>query len=422
MLILPISICLINLILILLNYKKSIWFNIFIMLAIPLGNLFPNFNTINFLRIGSFSVYEINIIILFIYIFIKGKIKLDNILIAPIFLIFIYILNIIINISNYGLNCVFADSKDYILSLVIIFIAIQINDDNSLNKLIDTSIKASFCSSIIIFIGYIVTTRTIIPVNIRYGFSIQTLYIFSIPYIIYVLLMNIKRSFWLILNVILQLYLVILAQNRTNLILILSILLFSFLYYGFIYKGISNDKKVVLRIFCILLILILGIFIIYIFLNKSVKHGYLGRINEMIFNGFKTDSTEVRNINIEYYINEIKHNIWGYGLGKYMPAISIYTNKFEELTLYNYGFDNIILTMSYKVGILAMVLYNSIYIYLFIKLYKNRKKSIENILYLISLLGIYIASGFMTQQLLRNISIYIFFIMFMIFSYKKIQK
>ncbi|WP_338705295.1 hypothetical protein [Priestia aryabhattai] len=398
----------INCVVVCLNYKKAIWLNLFLILATPLGALTPSINTIFLLRIGPFSAYEINIIVILIMSLIKSRFKIYRFYILPALLMCFYLINILSSSPLYGLNSVLADAKDYIISLIIIFIVSQITDEDSLKRFLNIALKAVFCSSIIIFLFYIISQGTIFPTPIRYGFSIQSLYVFSIPYIIYIYGIGMCRKKWLLFSLFLQIYLMVIAQNRTNILLIISILAIMFIYYIFVSKNMRNAIKKRLSFFGVLFLIAIIIMSIDIYQNRTITTGFYGRINEMIFSDFSTDSTEVRSITMDYYIEEIKKNIWGYGLGKYMPALSIYNSGFESTTLLNYGFDNMFITMSYKVGVIAAIIYLIFFVVQLFKFYLTRRKYSDNMLYLIILIGLYVSCAVLTGQLLKNIGIYTF--------------
>ena len=225
MIVIPLSIVIISLVISFKSIRKAVWFNISLILSIPLGNILPTINTNQILRIGSITAFEINIIFIFFIIIGRGRIRINKLFTTPIILLSICSFYILLSLHKYGINSVLADSKDYIISMILVIIMVQIAEKDSIDILAEITLKSLFCASIIIFIGYIFTRGTIFPTSARYGFSIQALYIFTIPYTLYEYSIKKGIEVWKVLALILQLYLMIISQNRTNLLLILTSIL-----------------------------------------------------------------------------------------------------------------------------------------------------------------------------------------------------
>ena len=240
----------------------------------------------------------------------------------------------------------------------------------------------------------------------RYGFGIQTLFLFSIPYGLYLIIVEKKNELWIALEILLQCYLIVLSQNRTNPVIIAFIVLIGLWCYLTSDIEMPDGVKKRLRNWIFIIICILGACVIYIKINSSVTTGFIGRINEVLLSNGETDSMKLRNINIAYYLSEIMKNSMGVGLGAYMPAKSIYASGFDDSTFLNYGFDNMFITMSYKVGIAVTIVY-AVYLLWGISIV-FRKRKIERASFLcgLILIGLVIAGGVYTVQLLKNISIY----------------
>ena len=89
-----------------------------------------------------------------------------------------------------------------------------------------------------------------------------------------------------------------------------------------------------------------------------------------------------------------------------MPAKSIYVSGFDDSTLLNYGFDNMFITMSYKVGIVVTIVYAVYLLWGISIVFRKRKIERAGFLCGLILIGLVIAGGVYTVQLLKNISIY----------------
>lgn len=388
------------------NLKSGVSCLLFLIMAIPLGQLFPYLNTVGLLRIGSVSVYELLIIFYLLLVVFKGKFRYSRFSLFSLIFIAFYICDAVFSSGKYGMYSVLADAKDYVVAMLLVQLIIQVVDYYTIDDFGLIVLKGTFVASIITFIGYIGTYHTILPVASRYGFGIQTLFLFSIPYGLYLIIVEKKNELWIALEILLQCYLIVLSQNRTNPVIIAFIVLIGIWYYLTSDIEMPDGAKKRLRNWIFIIICILGACVIYIKINSSVTTGFIGRINEVLLSNGETDSMKVRNINIAYYLSEIMKNSMGVGLGAYMPAKSIYASGFDDSTFLNYGFDNMFITMSYKVGIAVTIVY-AVYLLWGISIV-FRKRKIERASFLcgLILIGLVIAGGVYTGQLLKNISIY----------------
>lgn len=388
------------------NLKRGVSSLLFLIMAIPLGQLFPYLNTVSLLRIGSVSVYELLIIFYLLLVVFKGKFRYSRFSLFSLVFIAFYICDAVFSTGKYGMSSILADAKDYVVAMLLVQLIIQVVDYYTIDDFGMIVIKGTFLASIITFIGYIGTYHTILPVASRYGFGIQTLFLFSIPYGLYRIIVEKKNELWIVLEIFLQFYLMVLSQNRTNPVIIAFIVLIGLWYYLSSDIEMPDGAKKRLRNWIFIIICILGASVIYIKMNSSITTGFMGRINEVLLSNGETDSMKMRSINIAYYLSEIMKNSMGVGLGAYMPAKSIYVSGFDDSTLLNYGFDNMFITMSYKVGIAVTIMY-AVYLLWGISIV-FRKRKIERASFLcgLILIGLVVAGGVYTVQLLKNISIY----------------
>lgn len=388
------------------NLKRGVSSLLFLIMAIPLGQLFPYLNTVSLLRIGSVSVYELSIIFYLLLVVFKGKFRYSRFSLFSLVFIVFYICDAFFSTGKYGMSSILADAKDYVVAMLLVQLIIQVVDYYTIDDFGMIVLKGTFAASIITFIGYIGTYHTIFPVASRYGFGIQTLFLFSIPYGLYLIIVEKKNELWIVLEIFLQFYLMVLSQNRTNPVIIAFIVLIGLWYYLSSDIEMPDGAKKRLRICIFIITCILGASVIYIKMNSSITTGFMGRINEVLLSNGETDSMKMRSINIAYYLAEIMKNSMGVGLGAYMPAKSIYVSGFDDSTLLNYGFDNMFITMSYKSGIAVTIMY-AVYLLWGISIV-FRKRKIERASFLcgLILIGLIVAGGVYTVQLLKNISIY----------------
>ena len=388
------------------NLKSGVSSLLFLIMAIPLGQLFPYLNTVGLLRIGSVSVYELLIIFYLLLVVFKGKFRYSRFSLFSLIFIAFYICDAVLSTGKYGMSSILADAKDYMVAMLLVQLIIQVVDYYTIDDFGMIVLKGTFVASIITFIGYIGTYHTILPVASRYGFGIQTLFLFSIPYGLYLIIVEKKNELWIILEILLQFYLMVLSQNRTNPVIIAFIVLIGLWYYLSSDIEMPDGAKKRLRNWIFIIICILGAGVIYVKMNSSVTTGFMGRINEVLFSNGETDSMKMRSINIAYYLSEIKKKSMGVGLGAYMPAKSIYVSGFDDSTLLNYGFDNMFITMSYKVGVAVTVVYALYLLWGISVVFRKRKIERASFLCGLILIGFVIAGGVYTVQLLKNISVY----------------
>ena len=388
------------------NLKRGIHSLLFLIMAIPLGQLLPNLNTATMLRIGSISVYEILIIFYLLLVVIKGKFKYSRFSLMGLAFVAFYICNAVLSTEKYGLNSVLADSKDYVIAMLLVQLIVQVVDYYTIDDFGLLTLEATFVAAVLTLFGYIGTYHTMLPVASRYGFGIQTLFLFSIPYGLYLIIVEKKANAWIILEMIIQLYLIVLSQNRTNPVIIVFIILIGFWHYLSTDIEMPEGTKSRLRKWLLVILCALGVAYIYIRVNSSVTTGFIGRINEILFTNGETDSMKMRSINVAYYLSEIMNNKMGVGLGAYMPAKSIYVSGFDDSTLLNYGFDNMFITMSYKMGIVITAMYTIYLLCGITVVFRKRKYERSSYLCGLILIGFIVAGGIYTVQLLKNVSVY----------------
>lgn len=397
------------------NIKKAIWLLLFLMMAIPLGTIAPGVNTIELLRIGSVSIFELLIIFYLIVSSAKHPVKVRKYLILPSVLIVMYISNVILSTSKYGINSTFADAKDYIIAMLILILVVQVSDKYDLSNFCSLVLKAVFMANIIVWIGYILTYQTFLPSSYRFGFAVQSLSIFTIPYIIYSIIILKKYKRWMIVELIFQIYMMMISQNRTNPIIILAVLVVMSVYYIIMSKNVTKKIKRKIFLFGLTVVLVFIGIALYVFLNQDITTGFLGRINEMLLGDFSTDSTKVRNINLEYYTKEVAKQLFGVGLGSYMPALSIFSLGFDQSTMLNYSFDNAYVTIAYKMGFITAVIYLLFILQHVIWNYKQRKNKLIYFFSMLVLIGLGVSGSLLTIQLAKSINVYGFYMAFIVF-------
>jgi hypothetical protein len=191
------------------------------------------------------------------------------------------------------------------------------------------------------------------------------------------------------------------------------------IYYLLLNRNISKSEKNKWFNFSLIFVFMIIVAIVYVGTHKNVKNGYLGRINEMLQGNFTTDSTEMRDKNIDFYTKKIMNTPQGVGFGAYMPALSIHTTGYDDTTLLNYGFDNAYLTITYKCGIAGVVLYALFLFQQVFWAFKQRKRGYIYFLVLLVLLGMILSGTCFTIQLVKSINVYGFYMALIIFFREK---
>ncbi len=392
------------------NYEKCVRAMLILLLTVPLTSAEP-INTIQLLRIGSVNVLELGILELFIMGIFTGKlrwVKKDFISFSVLILLGIYIVDLILHLDN---SRSVADAKDYIIPAVFFFCIWSTigKSVNAWEEFIQISLKALRMNAYMILVLYFALW---IPLGYsgRYGFPCETLYVYSIP----VQLLSVHNKTVdkqderkCIFGSLIQLWLLFLSQGRS--LLICTIVAVAICALMELCKK-NTVKQVVKNVGVIVFMLVaLGFMYSYLMNNLNSNVGWVHRMAEVVNGGVNTSSNIIRNALYIRYMSLIKEYPFGVGFGASMPAYG-YLND-GMLTLLGeetLAIDSVLLTFSYKLGIIPFILYALCYLVVCYRLVRYKKNgNITNSIFLILILLI-VPAAFLSCQALKNLNVAIF--------------
>lgn len=400
----------INIIFGLINLEKMLWINYLVILILPMDVLykmdityFPIIDVIFFISIVLVVVKK--------YIIDRDKMQISPvILILIIFLIFGYSTTLIISINEFG-KLSLIDGYQYFKFILIFFISSTCFPKKSISKFIKVTLVGVSINSIILILIYIFNS-TNLGID-RYSFGCESMYIFTIPvqlYMLYSKKYELKYKLFILISIIIQSILLILAQNRTNPIVIVCSILILMLF-GLIYK--RHDIEYIFKNFSKLIILSLVLTIILIDIGKNyniINSDFISRFSEMT-NGYNTTSTYgIRKMSNDYYNDLTKSKLSGYGFGTYMPHVVVEGIGYDKDNLESFQTDNLLVVHAYKTGIFNTIIFILIFVITYIKIFQFyiKYKKLEYVILIITLPFFYVGTGYMTSQIIHNNVITVF--------------
>lgn len=388
------------------NYNKAVWENYVLMLAVPLSS-YSYLDTVSILKIGSFSVLELSILELFIIGFIKQKIikiRKNWVTMSVIILLAFYFINILMNLEK--ARCI-SDAKDYIIPIILFICIYSVIDKTCYIEVIKYSLKGIYINAIISLLIYLLFWTRLGEVS-RYGFSYESLFVFSIPVqFIWLIQKNYtsqKEKHNYILGILIEIYLMLISQTRTVIFCVVLVMAI----YVIVSLLLKSSPKNKVRNFIIFIFTGLGMLALYyyLFTHQTSNIGWIHRISEVFTSGLNTQSNQVRWINIEYYKDLIGKKIYGYGFGTLMPIYAVSSN--EGITVISsdtMGMDNLLITYAYKCGLICLVVYLYIHIKSLLKALKLIRSNRDTLIVFISLCVLIIPTVIMSVQALKNITV-----------------
>lgn len=385
-----------------------------LLLAIPLSYL-DGFNTIDALKIGIVSVPQLIIIEVFAIGLIcktgEQRIviqKKNDLLVLLLFSL--YIIDLAFNIDR---PLAIKDASTYIIPMLLLLSVRIFSSRIDCMEFVDLSVRGLFYNSIILTIAYL-TIWKVAGENGRFGVTVESLYVFSIPVMFAKVLdknekynMRVRYA----IGVVLQFFLLLVSQTRTLIIVV------SFLMFLAIIRLVKYKKT--LRKGVALLSLAVCIFtagIVYVIQIGGNGAGWASRMYELIQTGILTQSNSIRTRLIHFYIPQIVSHPLGHGFGYPMYNWVLSNNQkmilSEEITL---GVDNFILTYCYKFGFFFFIVfiillgkaYRQFYRYL-----KNHDQDENSMIGYYAMLTLLLPTALMSGQILDNFTISCFFQLF----------
>jgi O-antigen ligase len=182
------------------------------------------------------------------------------------------------------------------------------------------------------------------------------------------------------------------------------------------FSGKKYAGNLVKFCFGIVFVLLLGVTLISFLPIGNTLFSVYDRFNEVLQTG-TSDSYQTRAITNAYYLELIKSNLFGHGLGSSMWLIGTSGSKVQEGLFIDNGF----ITLLYKMGIPGFLFFILFYISNLSKMFKSfikNKNSVHGKLALIIFLSFpaYFINGmFFTTQLVMNATIFGFILMIFAF-------
>lgn len=386
------------------QYKREIL--LILVLMTPLSILKPYYTLgIDITQLFIF-MYIANIVLRFI-IFKKKRIKVDLELISILFYMILGMILLNFIISRIDIRVKFVDFRNYIIIVLIYIIFSKYFNIKRFFELVLYGLTlSSFITLIIYFLGDI-NHLGLLAIEGRYTWGYQTLYIISIPIIMFFMFQkdkSFKNKAYYIFSIIVQVSGLLLGQNRTAIILVLFNLLFVFITMLIIYlKSKKNKLKIILLIFLNIVILISLIFAI----NNGIKNNseVITRFLDVMNKTGTIDNITTRNNTNMYYIEAIKNKLLGYGIGSKMYMYNENNSPYQL----GYFIDNAFITMAYKLGVAILGIIILIILGTNIILIKKRNKGFILLYSLVSVNLVAIAGGMMTAQIINNNAVSFFF-------------
>lgn len=398
------------------NIEKAFWLNYFVLLAFPLGE---NGNFIKTLV----SIFEYLIIVNAFLIFFRSllkeknngnyKLKINFVNFAILLLFIIYSIYLFVGLKK-GYNAI-TDSKQYFLQVLLYYSAYKLLTKQSINKFFKITIYALSINSIITLIFYLFRNISFLGVVLdesgRFSYGYESLFIVSIPYLIYLIKkeeQKVKMKIFALISIVLQCILLLLSQNRTNPVLIVLGILF--IYIMNLKRGIVAKKNVFFKkVFINIFIIIITIVTSMLFLNYliSINSPIIQRYADILNRTNSYMNYQGRIVTSQYYIDLIIQKPLGYGLGILMPLLTLEYNFYQ---LDGLNIDQAFITFAYKFGIPNLILYILVFILIYYKIIKTYMNNRDlNYMYLSIFMPLLIlATGFFTSQMLHNVSVFAF--------------
>ncbi|WP_068675283.1 hypothetical protein [Oceanobacillus sp. Castelsardo] len=410
------------------NITKLFCLYLFVNLSIPFNNYIHYKLVLEWKGVETTDILLLFLLILLVINFINIGVnirfsKLDFIIAALFIFVVIYTFIGLQNNNEFLLS----DVKTFIYFFInYVMFRSLINKDNYLS-VIKTFLNSSFVYSIVVlslylfmqdYLPYIYGERLYAWWGNRITFSNTTLFILTIPLLLFVLIKNVFPKYKLYFSIVLLSNVISLLLSQTRTLILLCIFNCLIVLLLLLYKSYGQYRinwKLGLRLFGLLFFLT----------TTFIVSTYIGTSQEIIsdiVNRFQSNegSLDVREISNEMAANEIERNPLGYGLGK-------------ELVLYNVDYtissagafiDNIFYTLGVKVGVIGVLIFIIILLSIFIGFISNfRKNKLFMALLIILYLSFLITSAVLNAQIIYSVPVLIMFIMFItvplkVLSYK----
>lgn len=393
------------------NNEENLYLTIILILMTPLSLLKPYYTFVfDFPQMFIFGYLFTRLFFRIKKIIYNLKIKMNFTFITILQCIIIVYIMFDFVLRNNNLGVKFQEIRIFLISFFI-FYSFYKNNEITINKFYSLTLRGITFASIITLILYFlpnVCSISLIDIEGRYSWGYQTLYIVTIPLLIYKLILeNSKRkTLFLFCSLFIQIVNLFLGGNRTGFLLILIISLYMIMKSMILLlKKREKQLRVGVLIFLSIIIMALSLFIVSKLIN--IEGNIIYRLNEIFVNNGENNiqTLDARSVTNNYYLATLIKEPLGNGIGSLMY---MYTPNYNPYGLRSF-IDNAFLSFGYKFGLI--MLFNLMLI-IISSIYKILKKIKYNFYFLYSFvisIALIISAGILTAQIFNNNAVNLFF-------------
>ncbi|WP_019720321.1 O-antigen ligase family protein [Heyndrickxia coagulans] len=253
----------------------------------------------------------------------------------------------------------------------------------------------------------------------RVGFANHSNFSFTIPLMILAIKTKVlgkKMNSFIFITLVLMLITLILGQSRALIfaVIVNTIVILVYTSYFTDKKAVVNNIINLMVFISFTLLIILAAFLVFPSISNQFQEVF-----QRFYSVYKdggTVSLNTRKITNNYYEQLISKNLLGYGMGKDMWLINDFGHPFVQ----GMNIDNAFITITYKFGIIGLILWLVFYVINITRVYRYRlfrKGTVEGFFatcFLLCMPLSFLNSTFFTAQLAMNSSVYAFTVMMLI--------
>lgn len=392
------------------NRKSFFWMAICITYALPIisGNFFDDLIVVLHLGGGTINIIEIAVVLFFTFTILHNKKshKKTNAVEDYLFLIICMLIIVYAYVGGSRGYNYFADLK-FLLVPVLLFWSIRHNNENiTIQSFIKKVSNYILIGLSIAFIVYFTRNSSIWGItSVNGGVFLGNYFgftVFIVPLCVYDLLTKrIGIKIWKSVYIVCGSVFFAFGNGSRALFLLISVECIAVILIN---MSVNKGWNIERRKLVLLLLFSIAFFGLLIFMFKTNSEIVVKLLNTNFSEG---DSLGTRVYTWNYQIEQIKHNIWGEGLGYKLFGVNRYKNVAADANLY---VDFYILTIARKMGCIGALLFSALMICpVFSFLYMNKhEKSQLYIIMCMTYLSTLIFGTVVSSQLYHARIIYTF--------------
>lgn len=331
----------------------------------------------------------------------KKRFKINTTLVDILYYLMIIIVFLSFIWNDIEFKVKFIDFRVYLSIIIIFCIYRRYKGMNKFYNMITLSTTLCSCITLIIYMFGDIRGLGLLAIEGRYTWGYQTLYIITIPFLIFNIFnatsQSVNNLIYLIFALVIQGIGMILGQNRTGIALTIIFIIILFIY-SLVRYSIRRGGQLRTAI------LIFLIPITMICVGQGIKYGIknnnkiIMRFMDIVNKTGTINNLTTRNNTNEYYKEDLMLNPLGHGIGTKMYMYSYDNTPYQ----FGYFIDNAFLTLGYKMGVPILII---VFLIIFITIVKNIAHKKKNFLYkysIATILLLCVAGGIMTAQILNN--------------------